>query len=247
MSDDLEITFEVAIAAGLDAVWALLTTAEGRRSWLAPEAEIELRPGGRSTVGWGGEDRIDGVVESVEPGQRLRITYVHEGEPIGVEEWLVSHDAGVTHVRLFQSLPDDGSGWDGWYGDLARGWRLFLASLAHAAAGAVSPSRVVLPRFVPAPEGRQATWARVLATLGIDEPAAGDVVGVEGWGSAHVALAEAPHGLLLTTSDRTLLCDLEGSDDGLVLYLQAATHGRDSAQAKGWRTSISEHLSAANG
>ncbi len=189
-------------------------------------------------MSWGGEDRIDGVVEEVEPLRRLRIRYVHDGEPIGVEEWLVSHDDGVTHVRLIQSLPDDGSGWDGWYGDLARGWRLFLAALGHAACAAVAPARQALPRYVPAPAGRQATWDSVLARLGLDAPAVGADVEVEGWGPAVVAFAEAPDGLLLTSPARTLLCDLEGAGDGLVLYLQAATHGPDSAEEQAWREAI---------
>lgn len=253
MADDHQLTFEVAVRAGLDAVWQLLATSEGRAAWFGTEAEIDLVVGGASRITWDGQQPIDATVTHLEPRRHLRLAYVMDGEELGVEEYWLDHEAGVTTVRLVQVLPpmdaadvgpETGS-WDGWYGDLERGWRLFLASLRYAAERDGPPERVSSCRFVPAPGGRPDRFAEVLTRLGLDgdELVDGAVVDVAGMGSARVQLAAVPHGLLLATADRTLLVDLEGTGDGQVLFAQAATHGAPPTDADAtWRAHVLDRV-----
>lgn len=241
---DEALTFDVAVRAGLDEVWRLIATGEGRAAWFGTEASIELVEGGASRVSWDGQQPIEAVVDTVEPGRRLRLVYAAEGEELGAEEYLLSHADGVTHVRLIQSLPPGAEEWEGFYGDLERGWRLFLASLVFAAEDAVTAHRIAQCRFVPAPAGRAATWSALCERLGLADPSTGDVVDVPLLPAATVRLVDAPHTLLLAAPDRTAVVDLEGSADGLVCYAQAATHGTDDLS---WRERMLQQLAPSGG
>lgn len=229
---------EVSASADLDAVWRLLTTAEGLAAWFGTEASIELRVGGAIEIGWGTDERIVGEISEIDAGRRLRVSYVHYGEEIGGEEWLLSHADGVTRVRLIHSLPDPGvEDWDDYYGDYRRGWRMFLTSLRFAAQVAGGPARSVVSRYVPAPAGREATWAALAAEL--DQRPPGTGFGTE--------ISDPPHQLVLSGSTGTVVCDLEGGGDGLVCYLQVASHGpdRDGDGATRWRDDLLSRLVAA--
>ena len=228
----------ISVAADLETVWRLLTTAEGLASWFGTEASIELRVGGGVEVGWGSPERIIGRVDHIEAPQHLRIAYVHDGEDVGAEAWFLSHDDGVTSVRLVHSLPDPGvDDWDGYYGDYRRGWRLFLTSLRYAAELDVGPARTVASTYVPAPAGREATWAAVTAALRDEPPGPG----------FDEEIADPPNQLLLVAAAATVACDLEGDAEGLVCYLQVASHGpdRDGADATRWRADLLSRLTAA--
>lgn len=242
MADDHQLTFEVAVRAGLDAVWRLLSTSQGRAAWFGTDARIDLVVGGASRISWDGQQPIDATVTHVDPGRHLRLAYVMDGQELGVEEYWLDHEDGVTTVRLVQVLPDMGDEtWDGWYGDLERGWRLFLASLRYAAERDGSPERVSSCRFVPAPGARPARFAEVLSRLGVreDQLVDGAEVDVEALGPARVQLAAAPDGLLLVARDRTLLVDLEGAGDDQVLFVQAATHGTPPSDPDAaWRQQV---------
>lgn len=244
----LALSFTRAISAGIDTVWELISTAAGRAAWFGTDAAIDLRVGGESRVSWDGEQPIDGVVAVVERPRRLRIAYELEGEELGAEEYLLDHDGGITTVRLIQSMPPD-DGWADWYGDLERGWRLFLASLDFAASGAATPGRVADCRFIPAPGGRAATWPAVRSVLGLDaDPTAGTTVATKPLPGATVALVDAPHSLLLTTPTRTLLVDLEGDGDHLQLYAQTASHTPEDTEAEArWRRGTLQGLADAVG
>lgn len=222
MSDPRREEFTVEIAASLDEVWTMLTTDRGVAAWYGVTAEIDPRPGGTYRVRWG-DEVADTTVDEVEPPRRLRLVYDPD-EPSGAEEWLLEHRDGVTRVRLIHSLPDPGvDDWDAYYGDFRRGWRLFLASLRWALEGASSPWRVATCRTVGVPD-RATGWRHVLDSLGlVDTPAKGDTVP----GVGTVALVDAPHSLLVTGDDTSLLCDLEGDGDHLAIYAQAAVHGPD--------------------
>ncbi|MEO1061231.1 MAG: SRPBCC domain-containing protein [Actinomycetota bacterium] len=228
----------VSARADLDDVWRLLTTAEGLTAWFGTESSIDLRLGGGVEIGWGGDERIVGEIGALEAPHRLRVAYVEHGEEVGAEEWLLSHDDGVTHVRLIHSMPDPGvDDWEGFYGDYRRGWRLFLTSLRFAAELGGDPRRAVDSRYVPAPAGREATWASCAAELAANPP-----------GADHVELvADRPHQLVLADETSTVLFDLEGGGEGLVCYVQVASHGseRDDEQAARWRSEVLSRLTGA--
>ncbi|NNF69478.1 MAG: SRPBCC domain-containing protein [Acidimicrobiia bacterium] len=219
--------FEIDIQAGREAVWERLTTAEGLASWFGTWAEIDLRIGGERVVGWGDVMQFGGTISDLEPGRRIRVVYVADGESTGAEEWLLTHDRGVTRLTLIQSISDDGiDDWDGFFGDVRRGWGLFMASMRHGLEGAAAANRTAECVYIPAPMAREEIWRRVQSALAGAKAVEGLVP----------ALVIPPHSRLLVASDRTLLLDAEGSGDGQVLYAQAATHGDwVSEQAATWR------------
>lgn len=236
--------FHVDVDATPADVWRMLTTAEGLSSWFGTRARIDLRIGGHVEVGWGPDD--DGVVDApgdaiasritaLDPHRRLRLTYLSDGREVGAEEWLVSTHGTTTRLTLVHSMPDDGvEDWDGFYGDMRRGWRLFLASLRHALESAATPLRTAECRSLPMPGDRGPIWARLTAAVALDhDHATAPLVAAMG-----VVLADPPHSLLLASPTRTLLCDVEGPGDQQVLYLQAGVHGGE----RDWATAVLDDL-----
>jgi uncharacterized protein YndB with AHSA1/START domain len=62
----MRLDLEVVVPAGLEAVWTAFSTKEGRVTWLAPEARVELRIGGPWEVGFRG----------AAPGGGTRLAYL---------------------------------------------------------------------------------------------------------------------------------------------------------------------------
>lgn len=208
--------FEILINATATEVWDLLTTSEGLASWFGGRASIDLRVDGSRVVGWGEDVQIDGRIDAIDPGRRLRVVYEADGKETGAEEWLVSNDAdGVVRLTLITSLSDEGiDDWDGFYGDIRRGWNLFLRSLQFALETAVTPSRRVECRYVPASGSRHDVrdWAQsVVRTL--------ETADME------LLLDDPPHSLLMGSTRRSLLIDIEGNGPSQVVYVQASAHG----------------------
>ncbi|MEE8602266.1 SRPBCC family protein [Euzebya tangerina] len=256
MSGEHRLVFDEAVAADLDDVWRLISTADGRAAWFGTRAQIDLRVGGASHVDWGADEAIEGTVRAVEEGRRLRIAYEADGVELGAEEYLLSQRGGVTHVRLIQTFTpgvDDAAAegldtWDGWLGDLERGWRLFLRSLAFAAAEAARPSRLVTGRYVPLGDRTpQAGFAVALEAVGLSpDLVTGDTATLPGIEQPATALlVEAPHTVLVATADHTLVLDLEGPPGRMVCYAQAAVHG--PADRRGWRQVVLGRVSVALG
>lgn len=237
--------FHVDIDATPADVWHMLTTAEGLASWFGTRARIDLRVGGDVEVGWGPAagpedgpgDAIASRITALDPHRRLRLAYLADGQEVGAEEWLVATHGTMTRLTLVHSMPDDGvEDWEGFYGDMRRGWRLFLASLRHALESAATPLRTAECRSLPLPGDRGPTWADLTAAVALDHDRATAPLVAD----MEVVLADPPHSLLLASPTRTLLADLEGSGDQQVLYLQAAVHGGSPA----WTTAVLDDLAA---
>ena len=233
--------FEIDIDASREEVWERLTTADGLASWFGTRAEIDLRVDGERVVGWGDDMEIRGTIAELEPGRRIRVVYLIDGQETGAEEWLVSAtEGGVTRLTLIQSMTDDGiDDWEGFFGDIRRGWQLFMASLRHGLERAVEPNRVVDCVFVPAPMERAQIWARVGESIrGASSEGPVLLDGLE------PALELPPHSRLLVSVDRTVVLDVEGAGESQVLYAQAATHGEVN-DGPAWRRRVLEMAEAA--
>ncbi|MGD2042384.1 MAG: SRPBCC domain-containing protein [Acidimicrobiia bacterium] len=207
--------FEIDIDATPAEVWEMLTTSEGIASWFGTRAQIDLRVDGERIVGWGDRTELSGRITELAPGRRLKLIYLADGEETGAEEWLVSTEGGVTRLTLICSMSDEGTDdWEGFFGDIRRGWRLFMTSMRFGLEEATTPDRVVDCVAIPAPGPREAIWEKLQAALDSAEMV----------GELKPALLIPPHSRLLVAPDRTLLLDIEGSGPGQVLYAQAATH-----------------------
>jgi uncharacterized protein YndB with AHSA1/START domain len=228
-----EERFEIDIGASPEEVWERLTTEDGLTSWFGTRASIELRVHGERTVGWGDGMAMQARITELEPHHRLRMIYTAEGEGTGAEEWLIAVDGGTTRLTLINSFSEDEiDDWEGFFGDIRRGWRLFLASLKHGLEDAASPDRVVDCVYFPATGPRSETWDDVEKALsGLPELTQG----------MSPILVDPPHSRLLADPGRTLLMDIEGSGDDQVLYIQASTHDGPSE----WRRKALDALESA--
>lgn len=211
-----EERFQIEINASPAEVWERLTTADGLASWFGTRAEIDLQIDGERVVGWGDGAEISSRITDIDPPRRLRVVYTVEGEGTGAEEWLITTEGTTTRLTLINSFRDDDfDDWEEFFGDIRRGWRLFLASLKHGLEDAQTPSRQVNCRYWPAEGPRDSIWQQVESIL------ATELAVTEGMTPI---LIDPPHSRLLTSPDRTLLIDIEGAGEHQVLYVQVATH-----------------------
>ena len=212
--------FEIEIDAPISEVWKMLTTPDGLASWFGTEAEIDLEPEGRRLIAWGEGVEMHASITHIEPETMLRVSYRHDGVETGAEEWLISRGDSVTRLTLINSMAGDGSDdWEGFYGDIRRGWRLFLASLRHALESASSPHRIARADYIPAAVERQQIWEAVESAI----------AGSKVIDDLDALILDEPHSRLYGNSKRTLLLDVEGHGDQRVLYAQAASHHGEDA------------------
>ena len=127
-------THEVTIAAPAEAVWELLTTAEGLVRWVGPEALAEPVPGGALRWMHPNGATVVGRFVELEPHRRLVFTYGWEDGRMGVPpsstrvEIELTEDAGVTTLRLeHHGLPPEA------VEPHEQGWAYFLGLLREAA------------------------------------------------------------------------------------------------------------------
>jgi uncharacterized protein YndB with AHSA1/START domain len=103
---------EVIVEASLDDVWAAITTAERLGAWFGAEVELETRPDGRVSVRFADGSVRRGVVEAVEPPDRLAFRWrsvaiggggVSVGDGSTVEFRLWRTDDGRTRVVVTEN------------------------------------------------------------------------------------------------------------------------------------------------
>jgi uncharacterized protein YndB with AHSA1/START domain len=76
---------EIVIPVERDDAWEVACEPDGLRQWLAPEVELDLRPGGEGTFRWEDGSLREAVVESVDPGERVVFHWrspAHEDDPV---------------------------------------------------------------------------------------------------------------------------------------------------------------------
>ncbi len=127
------------IAAPVDLVWSLVSTADELRDWMAVDAEIDLRVGG--TIRWAHDNGwiVVGAVREVAPMRRLSYTYGWEqgGFPVPIDSSIVTIELSargaatqvtVRHEGLPPEMAEQHTG----------GWRMFVDLLAARAEGGPS-------------------------------------------------------------------------------------------------------------
>jgi uncharacterized protein YndB with AHSA1/START domain len=134
---------DVLIAAPVERVWELITTAEHLGRWFGDAgAEIDLRPGGALVLRWQRDGPVHGRVEAVEPPRRFAFRWVLAGEPAAdptpanstLTEFTLDVEGEATRVTVVESgfdgldveaadratlLASHTSGWDAELGELA--------------------------------------------------------------------------------------------------------------------------------
>jgi uncharacterized protein YndB with AHSA1/START domain len=137
------IETDVLIAAPLERVWKLMTSAEHLGRWFGNAgAEIDLRPGGALSLSWSGFGTFHGRVEAVEPPHRMAYRWLSakdsRAEPTAANSTLVEFTLAAegdgTRVAVVESgfdgldvhaadraaaLTSHTSGWNDELGELA--------------------------------------------------------------------------------------------------------------------------------
>ena len=130
-------TCERVIAAPVDIVWSMVSTADGLNRWMSVTAEVDLRVGG--TISWTHDNGwvVAGEVLEVVPFARLRFTFgwAGGGYPVPVGSSVVTMELvplgehtrlRVQHSGLTAEMAAVHTG----------GWTMFADRLADASAGA---------------------------------------------------------------------------------------------------------------
>lgn len=101
---------DVLIAAPVERVWELITTAEHLGRWFGDAgAELDLRPGGALLLRWRSGDVIHGRVETVEPPHRFAyrwlLTGATEATPATstLTEFTLAEEGDGTRVAVVES------------------------------------------------------------------------------------------------------------------------------------------------
>jgi uncharacterized protein YndB with AHSA1/START domain len=134
-SSEKMLRVEVTVPAPRAEVWKAFATSEGLSSWLAPNSNVELAPGGEWMVHFPGGSTGGGNIVSFVPGKEIVISALAPDQFPAVRAQrttarfeLEDHGKG-TLVRLTQTGWKDGDEWDRAYEYLTAGNAQLLATL----------------------------------------------------------------------------------------------------------------------
>jgi uncharacterized protein YndB with AHSA1/START domain len=129
------LAIAVTVSAPRAEVWKAFSTSEGLSSWLAPNAVVDLKPGGDWIVRFPGGSSAGGTIVSFVPQQEIVISALApekfptvRAQRTTARFELEDHGTG-TLVRLTQTGWKDGDEWDRAYEYLTAGNAQLLATL----------------------------------------------------------------------------------------------------------------------
>jgi uncharacterized protein YndB with AHSA1/START domain len=99
---------EILIDAPPDVVWAVITEPEHVGGWFSDSAEIDLRPGGKTTLVWK-EHTERGQIEAVEPPRFFSFRWIRGTDPelrdgnSTLVEFSLSAEGDGTRLRVVES------------------------------------------------------------------------------------------------------------------------------------------------
>lgn len=130
------LVIELTIPASLPEVWKTFTTADGLKSWLAPDVAVDLKPGGDWLVKFPGSTG-GGTIVSFVTQKELVISalapdsFPHVRAARTHAVFSFKAEGATTRVRLTQTGWQSGPEWDAAYEYLAAGNAQLLGMLHH--------------------------------------------------------------------------------------------------------------------
>src|SRR5579884_1119724 len=124
----------------VEQAWAAITDTSQVQSWFAPEARVDLRPGGDYFVSWGPGMEGAAKIESIDAPRHLRVVTerrLREGaEPVRVamDYYIEPREGGGTVLRLVHSGFLNSAEWDGEFEGTRQGWPMMFRILRYGLA-----------------------------------------------------------------------------------------------------------------
>ena len=97
----MEVRREIVVPADRREVWEALTDPARLEEWFANEVELDARPGGAGVFRWSNGEERRGVVEAIEPEERLELALDDDGSV----EFTLAEDADGTRLTVVESAP----------------------------------------------------------------------------------------------------------------------------------------------
>jgi uncharacterized protein YndB with AHSA1/START domain len=98
----MEIEREIVLESPPEDVWPALTEPERLEEWFANDVELDARPGGRGVFRWENGEERHAVVEEVEPGRRLELSW----DDTGRVELTLERAGGGTRLLVRETAPE---------------------------------------------------------------------------------------------------------------------------------------------
>lgn len=182
MTDETRsIDISVEVPGTPEEVWKAIATGPGISSWFVPH-EVEEREGGTVTMDFGTFGTASATVTAWEPPRR--VVFQSGGERPLAYEWLVeAKEGGTCVVRLVNTGFGAGEEWDGDYGGMSEGWRIFLQNLRLKLQHFAGREAVAAIPTATIDGPLQAGWATLCGAVGVPtDLAEGDRLATAGEG-----------------------------------------------------------------
>jgi uncharacterized protein YndB with AHSA1/START domain len=161
------------VAAPAEAVWKAITEGEELMRWFCVDARATPGMGGEQYIDWGGGAHATQVITVWEPNQHLRVEATRpdlpktaRSEPNALD-WYLTHQGGVSRVRMVASGFGEGPEWDHEYDGTFHGWDMFHKTLKHYLEhhrGQAANNIVIYAMLEVSPDD---AWARLMSPEGL--------------------------------------------------------------------------------
>jgi uncharacterized protein YndB with AHSA1/START domain len=95
------IVKEIVLPAPREEVWEALTDPDRLEDWFANTVDLDLRPGGGASFGWGNGEERHATFTEVDPGRRLAFDW----DDVGEVEFTLDDDVDGTRLTVIESSP----------------------------------------------------------------------------------------------------------------------------------------------
>jgi uncharacterized protein YndB with AHSA1/START domain len=168
---------EAEVPGTPEEVWRAIATGPGISSWFVP-TEVEERSGGAVTSNFGpGMGSVSEITEWDPPRRFAADSRDDMGpdDPTVATEWIVeARDGGTCTVRVVHRWFTEKDDWDEQFTGTVYGWLAFFRILRlYLTHFRDQPGAVAQIMGVAAGETREAAWAKLTGSLGIDGAAVG--------------------------------------------------------------------------